>query len=67
MASRRSYVARHRHGRPGLFGVAALMATWPPRRPLRRRWFGRLTVSPAGGNSPVIAMPLARGLSHRAA
>ena len=78
MSSRRSYVARHRHGRPGLFEVAVLMATWPPLRPLRRRWFGRSTPSVVRLPAPIAsvstsavvsptAMPASGLLSHRPA
>jgi hypothetical protein len=72
MASRRKYVARHRHGRPGLFAVTMLMSTWPPLRPLRRRWFGSLRsagaeVAPARRSGVVVQMPVGNVLSHRAA
>ena len=72
MASRRKYVARHRHGRPGLFAVTVLMATWPPLRPLRRRWFGssragRRRSTPARSGGVVVALPVSGVLSHRAA
>jgi hypothetical protein len=72
MASRRKYVARHRHGRPGLFAVTVLMSTWPPLRPFRRRWFGPLRLG-AGETTPerpsgsVVKMPVSAVLSHRAA
>ena len=69
MASRRSYVARHRHGRPGLSHVSAMMSTWPPLRPLRplrRRWFARRS-DPLTGPGVVVAMPSGALLSHRAA
>ena len=67
MASRRSYVARHRHGRPGLFDVTVFMATWPPARPLRRRWFGRRTVTPLRPSGVVVTGPVGGVLSHGAA
>ena len=65
MASRRSYVARHRHGAPGLFHVDVLMATWAPLRPLRRRWFARRSAPQT--HPGVVAMPARGRLSHRAA
>jgi hypothetical protein len=71
MASRRKYVARHRHGRPGLFAVTVLMDTWPPLRPLRRRWFGSLRPAaepaPARPIGVVVTLPVGGVLSHRAA
>jgi hypothetical protein len=72
MSSRRSYVAQHRHGRPGLFHVAVLMQTWPPLRPLRRRvWFRRSVpsaIAPAVAVLPVpVTKPVAGVLSSRAA
>ncbi len=72
MASRRKYVARHRHGRPGLFAVTVLMATWPPLRPLRRRWFGGRRsgadiATPARPGGVVVQLPVGSVLSQRAA
>lgn len=72
MASRRKYVARHRHGRPGLFSVTVLMATWPPLRPLRRRWLGARRpdpdlAAPARPGGVVVQLPVGGVLSHRAA
>ena len=72
MASRRKYVARHRHGRPGMFAVTALMATWPPLRPFRRRWFGPLRTgateqAPTRTGGVVVQLPVGNVLSHRAA